>query len=192
MTKRRNQPGSTAAAAVVVPTFLLPLLLFFAIIIGNNLNFGVGVVQAQQQPPMMALPGFPDECIATLEDLIPCFSDNVACAACVPLEGENAGLLEFLEFFAPPPSLLLEEEEEDGINCTTVEAPICPISTCCQPCKDVIDELYRCRLLVEWNTTSTMGDDIDDVAADLAVECPLDCEGYGIGNDDSGGFFDIP
>lgn len=94
-----------------------------------------------------SLPRFlPAECEENLGRLLPCWLENGGeCGECLPLSRINrkkSSLASFLEFFRPPVPAGSE-------SCSDLEAPICPITSCCSSCKEVILEFYECWWLVE-------------------------------------------
>lgn len=111
------------------------------------------------------LPGIPDGCLQELLDLVACFGTNAAeCGPCVPEEG---GLLEFLAFLSPP---------ENPIDCIDLEDPICPVSACCVPCRDVLLGLYMCRLMEREDDDGAGDAGNSTMTVEMIEECfPLDC-----------------
>eukprot|EP00536_Pseudo-nitzschia_multiseries_P010099 jgi/Psemu1/202383/e_gw1.297.3.1 len=117
------------------------------------------------------LPRFlPTECSEHLDDLLPCWLDNLEeCAGCIPTaededtaEGTTEGdesesssssssLGSFLYYFKPPNMLetLLREQDDYGATCSQLQAPMCPVTNCCPSCEESIMELYECWLLVD-------------------------------------------
>mmetsp|Transcript_32826 Transcript_32826/g.68490 ORF Transcript_32826/g.68490 Transcript_32826/m.68490 type:complete len:273 (-) Transcript_32826:364-1182(-) len=64
----------------------------------------------------------------------------------------------------------------DAVECSQMEDPICPATTCCPACRDELNTLYRC-LIVESDY---------NYLDYLATTCPMDCKLYD-GSLDAGG-----
>ena len=123
----------------------------------------------RMQPNLPAV--LPSECVEHLDDLIPCWLENLdECANCAASTSTpSSSMSSFLEHFRPPDvqetlALLAPEHHHHPFRynqshtdeytntdetCPRLRAPICPIANCCSSCEEFVLELYECWLLVD-------------------------------------------